>query len=92
MRVSMRRDCERCAREVEASYDDPRLRRWVKGYFLLGIPFIPAMPIIGSDFAVMLPLTMIYVVGFGPALGFIKEPPKCDECGAAVAHRAAARA
>ncbi|PRQ05063.1 hypothetical protein [Enhygromyxa salina] len=85
----MRRDCERCQREVEAAYDDPRLRKWVKGYFFLGLPFLPAIPIIGSDFVVMLPLLMIYVVGFGPAIGFIKEPPKCQECGAAVAHQAA---
>jgi hypothetical protein len=84
----MRRDCARCEREVDAAYDEPKLRRWVKFYFLLGVPFIPAIPIIGSDFAVMLPMLMVYVVGFGPAWGLIKEPPKCEECGAAVSHRA----
>lgn len=86
----MRRDCERCKCEVDAAYDDPELRRWVKFYFWLGVPFIPALPIIGSDWAVMLPMTMVYVVGFGPAYGIIKEPPKCIECGAAVSHRATA--
>jgi hypothetical protein len=73
---------------VDAAYDDPQLRKWVKFYFLLGVPFIPAAPIIGSDWFIMLPLTMIYIVGFGPAYGFIKEPPKCLECGAAVDHKA----
>jgi hypothetical protein len=81
----MRRHCERCEVEVEAVYDEPKLRRWVKGYFLLGVPFIPLLPIIGSDFAVMLPMLMIYVIGFGPALGVIREPAKCSDCGAAVA-------
>ena len=88
MRLVMRRECARCEREVEAEYDDPQLRRWVKGYFWLGVPFIPLSPIIGADYVVMLPLTMIYVLGFGPALGVIREPPKCCECGAVVDHRA----
>ncbi|MFO7566271.1 MAG: hypothetical protein R6X02_26750 [Enhygromyxa sp.] len=82
----MRRQCPRCEREVEAEYDEPKLRKWAKGYFLLGLPFIPAAPIIGSDYLVMLPLTMIYVLGFGPAYGIIKEPPKCLECGSVVPH------
>lgn len=76
--------CTRCDDVVEVEYEEPKLRRWAKGYFLLGLPFIPAMPIIGSDFIVMLPLTMIYVIGFGPALGIIREPPNCCDCGAAV--------
>ena len=86
---AMRRPCERCDTEVEAEYDDPKLRRWVKGYFFLGVPFLPALPIIGSDFAVMLPMLMVYVIGFGPALGILREPPKCCDCGAVVPHRAA---
>jgi len=85
----MRRDCPRCEREVEAEYDDPQLRKWVKGYFWLGVPFIPLTPIIGSDYVVMLPLTMLYILGFGPAYGIVKEPPKCLECGCVVPHRAA---
>ena len=80
----MRRYCGRCTAEVDASYDDPKLRKWAKGYFCLGIPFIPLLPIIGSDYIIMLPMLMIYVIGFGPAWGIIREPPKCDECGAAL--------
>lgn len=83
----MRRHCERCEVEVDATYDEPQLRRWVKGYFFLGVPFIPALPIIGSDYVVMLPLLMFYVIGVGPALQVLREPPKCNTCGAAVAHR-----
>ncbi len=84
----MRRHCERCETEVEADYDDPRLRRWVKGYFLLGVPFIPALPIIGADYVVMLPLLMVYSVGCAQAYGVLREPPKCCECGAVVASKA----
>lgn len=76
--------CLRCELDVAVEYDDPKLRRWAKGYFLFGLPFIPLLPIIGADFVVMLPLTMVYVVGFGPAISFIREPPKCCDCGAAV--------
>ena len=83
----MQRFCERCDEMVEAAYDEPRFRKWVKGYFCLGIPFIPAMPIIGSDMFVMIPLTLLYLLGFGPALGILREPPKCGVCGAAVSHR-----
>jgi hypothetical protein len=86
--MSMRRHCERCEVEVDAAYDEPQLRRWVKGYFLLGVPFIPLLGIIGADFAVMLPMLMVYVIGFGPALGVIREPPKCCACGAVVASKA----
>ena len=84
----MHRYCERCECEVEAAYDEPELRRWVKGYFYLGVPFIPALGIIGSDYVVMLPSLMVYLIGFGPALGMLREPPKCCECGAAVSHAA----
>lgn len=85
----MRRHCERCEVEVDAAYDEPQLRRWVKGYFFLGVPFIPALPIIGSDYVVMLPLLMFYVIGVGPALAILREPPKCKTCGAAVAPQGA---
>lgn len=80
----MRRHCQRCETEVSASYEHPKLRRWVKGYFFLGVPFIPFIPIIGSEFIVMLPLTMLYLSGMGPALSVIRAPASCDECGADV--------
>lgn len=83
----MHRYCERCERTTEAEYDDPEFRTWAKRYFWLGVPFIPLAPIIGADYVVMLPMTMLYLLGFGPASAVVKEPPKCCECGAAVAHR-----
>ncbi|MCA9635931.1 MAG: hypothetical protein KC420_07880 [Myxococcales bacterium] len=76
--------CSRCERETSASHNNPGLRRWARIYFFLGMPFIPLIPIIGSDFAVMLPLTMVYLLGMGPALRVIREPASCDTCGADV--------
>jgi hypothetical protein len=76
--------CERCEIEVELEYDDPRLRRLAKGYLFAWLPFLPVSPIIASDFAVMLPLTMLYLIGVGPALAIVREPGKCNECGAAI--------
>ena len=84
MRDQTHGHCERCQCHVEVSYDDAELRRWAKGYMCMGLPFIPLSPIIGSDFAIMLPMAMVYCLGFGPALGIIREPPKCEVCGAAV--------
>ncbi len=79
--------CRRCQREVEATYPQPRLRRVARAYFFLGVPFIPLLPIIGSDFAVMLPLTMLYLLGIGSARRVLDEPASCDECGADVEAR-----
>lgn len=79
--------CRRCEREVEATYSQPRLRRVARAYFFLGVPFIPFLPIIGSDFAVMLPLTMLYLLGIGPARRILGEAASCDECGADVESR-----
>jgi len=80
----MRRHCQRCKTEVSASFEQPTLRRWVKGYFFLGVPFVPFLPMIGSEFIVMLPLTMLYLIGMEPALAIIRAPASCDECGADV--------
>ncbi len=60
------------------------MRKWAKVYFLLPVPFIPLLPIIASDFAVMIPLTMLYMMGAGSALRFVTQKPLCPECGALV--------
>jgi len=74
----------RCDEQVSARYPNPKLRRWVRGYFFLGVPFIPFLPIIGADFIVMLPLTMLYLIGLGPALSIVRTAASCDQCGADV--------
>lgn len=78
----MHAHCERCQADVEASHRNPSLRRIARAYPLLIVPFIPALPIIASDFAVMLPLLMLYMLGAGPVIGILREPPLCNECGA----------
>lgn len=85
--------CRRCDETVEGTFENPQIRKWAKLYFLLPIPFIPLLPIIASDFAVMIPLTMLYMLGAGSALRFVTEKPQCPGCGALVepldAHRRA---
>lgn len=70
--------------EVEGDYPNPRARRLARYYPLLIVPFIPVLPIIAADFAVMLPLLMIYMVGAGPVIGILRDPPECSDCGAIV--------
>ena len=73
--------CGRCAQNVEGVFENPKLRRWSRFYFLLPIPFIPLAPLIASDFIVMIPLSMLYMVGVGAALRFVTEKPTCPTCG-----------
>jgi hypothetical protein len=78
----MRAHCERCEADVEAAYRNPGTRKLARAYPLLIVPFIPALPIIASDFAVMLPMLMIYMLGLGPVIGILRDPPLCEGCGA----------
>lgn len=80
----MRAHCERCATEVEASYPRPRARRLARGYPLLILPFLPFIPIIAADYVVMIPMLMVYMLGAGPVLAILRDPPLCDDCGAIV--------
>ncbi len=73
--------CVRCVADVFGEYEQPRLRRLAWGYFLLPIPFVPLLPIIASDFLAMIPLTMLYLLGLGPALRIVAERPTCPSCG-----------
>ncbi len=76
--------CDRCQEPVEPVYLQPRLRKYARFYFLVPIPFVPFLPIISSDYFVMIPLTMLYLLGVGPALGWLTQKPTCPECGAFV--------
>lgn len=79
--------CERCDHEVEGEYSNPVRRRWAKLYFLLPIPFLPILPIMASDYVVSLPGVMIYLLGVGPVVGILRDPPECVDCGAIVRPR-----
>ena len=76
--------CARCKREVALEYRYPRGRKWAKAYLLIPVPFIPVLPIMASDYVVMLPLLMWYLLGIGPVLAIVKDKPVCRECGAFV--------
>ncbi len=51
---------------------------------LIPIPIIPILPMMASDYVVSLPLLMLYMLGIGPVLAIIRDPPTCWECGAIV--------
>ncbi|MBV1858038.1 MAG: hypothetical protein KUG77_06470 [Nannocystaceae bacterium] len=76
--------CRRCEEDVQGEHEQPKLRRLARLYFLLPIPFVPLLPIIASDFMVMIPLMMLYLLGAGAAFRFSSQKPTCPECGAFV--------
>lgn len=78
----MRAHCERCEADVEATHRNPKGRKLARLYPLLIVPFIPVLPIIAADFVVMIPMLMIYMLGAGPVIAILREPPLCNECGA----------
>lgn len=80
----MRAHCDRCAADVDATYPRPQARKLVRWYPLLIVPFLPFIPIIAADFAVMIPLLMLYMLGGGQVIAILRDPPLCDDCGAIV--------
>lgn len=82
--------CARCERDVSVNYvHSAAMRRWWKAYFLVPpMVLIPLAPFLAGDYVVTLPIMMVYMLGFGPALAIIRDPPTCADCGALVARRA----
>jgi hypothetical protein len=75
--------CVRCQCEVEIEHrHSRRLRRALRGYFLLPLALIPLFPVLASDYVVALPMCMLYMLGIGPALVIVRDPPICARCGA----------
>ena len=85
MEKSTRRRCVRCERDVDVEYEhSARLRRWLKAYFIIPMMLLPMLPFLAGDFAVSLPLMMAYMLGVGPALSIVRDPPLCADCGALI--------
>ena len=85
MAHSSRRHCIRCEHIVEVEYEhSATMRRWWRAYFIVPIMLTPAVPFLAGDFAVSLPLIMAYMLGIGPVLAVIRDPPTCAECGALI--------
>lgn len=75
--------CERCGRDVEVEHRySRRVRRALRGYFFLPLALLPAFPVLASDYVVALPMCMLYMLGIGPALVIVRDPPACVNCGA----------
>ncbi len=86
MAKTTRGSCLRCEREVAVEYQySSTMRRWLKAYlYVPAILLLPMLPFLAGDFAVSLPLMMLYMLGIGPALTIIRDPATCVECGALV--------
>lgn len=82
--------CARCDRGVAVEYKySLNMRRWWKAYFIVPPLFlVPAAPFLAGDYVVTIPLMMVYMLGFGPALSIVRDPPLCGECGAFIPARA----
>ncbi len=88
---SKRQHCLRCDCAVDVEYEhSPAMRRWWKAYFIVPMMLLPMLPFLAGDFAVSLPLIMVYMVGMGPALSIVKTPPLCAVCGALIPRAARA--
>ncbi|MBL8971424.1 MAG: hypothetical protein JNK56_12625 [Myxococcales bacterium] len=85
MARSPRKHCLRCQHEVEVEYEhSPAMRRWWRAYFIVPILLTPTVPFLAGDYVVSLPLLMAYMLGIGPVLAVIRDPPTCAECGALI--------
>lgn len=82
--------CARCERDVAVEYKySPNMRRWWKAYFLVPpLLLVPLAPFLAGDYVVTLPLMMVYMLGFGPALSIVRDPPTCGDCGAFIPRKA----
>jgi Sec-independent protein secretion pathway component TatC len=59
----------------------------MKSYFFIPIALVPAYPVLASDYVLMIPMMMLYMLGMGPAAMIMKDPPLCSECGALIPAR-----
>ena len=86
MAKSTRGLCVRCEREVEVEYQySQTMRRWLKAYlYVPAVLLLPMLPFLAGDFAVSLSLMMAYMLGIGPALTIVRDPPTCVDCGALI--------
>lgn len=73
--------CPRCYSEL------PVVRPWagfraLRVMWLGGVGVVVALaPILASDLLVMTPLSVLFLFGGGPILGFAKQLPTCAACG-----------
>jgi len=85
MTESSRAFCARCDHEVDVEHrHSRRLRRLLKGYLLIPLLSLPAFPVLASDYVFCIPAMMLYMLGIGPVLVIVRDPPLCCECGALI--------
>jgi hypothetical protein len=76
--------CERCAREVEATWPWPGWRRLRSAWLVLIFLLVASSPLYLADMHGMLPAALVMVVAIGPLNSLAQIQPTCLECGAQV--------
>ena len=80
--------CERCAREVEATWPWPGWGRLRRAWLVLIFMLVASSPLYLADMHGMLPAAMIMVAAIGPLNSLAQIKPTCLDCGAQVEARA----
>ena len=76
--------CERCRREVEATWPWPGWGRLRKAWLVWIFVLVATSPLYLADMHGMLPAAMVMVVAIGPLNALAAIQPTCLECGAVV--------
>ena len=76
--------CERCAREVEATWPWPGWRPLRRAWLVLIFLLVANSPLYLADMHGMLPAALVMVAAIGPLNSLAQIKPTCLDCGAQV--------
>jgi len=76
--------CERCAREVEATWPWPGWRQLRSAWLVLIFLLVASSPLYLADMHGMLPAALVMVAAIGPLNSLAQIRPTCLDCGAQV--------
>jgi hypothetical protein len=82
-------ECDRCEREVEATWPWPGWGALRKGWLVWIFILLATSPLYLADMHGMMPAAIAMVVAIGPLDSLAAIEPTCLDCGAAVRPRAA---
>jgi hypothetical protein len=77
-------DCERCAKQVEATWPWPGWGRLRKAWLVLIFLLVATSPLYLADMHGLLPAAMVLVVAIGPLNALAAIRPTCLDCGAVI--------
>jgi hypothetical protein len=80
-------ECERCAREVEATLPWPGWGRLRRAWLVLIFVLVALSPLYLADMHGLLPAAMVLVAAIGPLTGLAAIRATCLDCGGVVEQR-----